>query len=97
MKNTFKEIKAPTTPNQVFSDFIYSLEMFDDKYFATLPYKGKGYKVQIDLKTFEDIKNYWDENESVLIVFNGGQIENENVIINSTFSISKAEPDTLFI
>lgn len=90
--------KSPVPPNTKFSDFISSIEIIDEKYIANLPNKDKGFKIQIDLKTFEDIKKCWEENDVALALdFNGGHIVGENVIVDSTFSISRDDSETFFL
>lgn len=93
MKKIQNETKSPSHLYSPKSIYISSIEIEDSKYYALLPNKGAGYKIQIDLATFQEIQNLWEENEITLLNYNFGQIIGDNLIINSKFKVYREEQE----
>jgi len=75
------------------SDFISLLKVENNSYYAKLPNKGKGYEIEISETNFQEIKRLWDEDNIVLLFFNGGQIIHNNIVINSSVNITVEKND----
>ena len=93
MKKIQNETKCPPNLHSTNSNFISSIDIKDSKYYALLPNKEEGYKIQIDLATFEEIQSFWEENETALLNYNFGQIIDYNLVINSKFNVYREEQE----
>ena len=87
MKKEKIVLEVPEHLYSSFSDAINAIEIKDEKYYATLPNKETGYLIEISKEYYDKINIHWQNNEAVILVFNGGQIIENNHIINSSYKI----------
>ncbi|OGU35450.1 MAG: hypothetical protein A2068_10415 [Ignavibacteria bacterium GWB2_35_6b] len=83
-KNIFE---VPEHLYSLFSDAINSIEVENEKHYASLPNKASGYIIEISKDDCDKIKLHWQNNKAVILLFNGGQIIKQNIIINSSYKI----------
>jgi len=98
MNKSSHKIDVPEHLVSASSDYVSLLRLENGRYYAKLPNKGRGYEIEISEADYKEIIKYWDEDKIVLLICNGGQITNNNVIVNSSVNITTEQnDDAIFI
>ena len=93
MNNSSDKIDVPEHLVSASSDYVSLIRLENGRYYAKLPNKGRGYEIEISEANYNEIIKYWDEEKIVLLIYNGGQITNNNLIVNSSVNITTEQND----